>query len=219
MFLIPDARGRGLGPDAARAMAEAPLHHGERGRTRVTVDPYAWNERRGSRVGARRLRRGPPATTPSRRAHRRPWIPPWISFVARLAAMRSERIADTPWLVGLRVVLSVRVFRVRHRRLLQLLVPVVLAGVHILGRFIHESRPSRQLGARTSRRRDRARRRGAIGPRLAEQAVLVRVERRVQDVRLRSPTARISSSPPGTRRTPMRSTCSATRPRTCWPKP
>jgi aminoglycoside 6'-N-acetyltransferase len=41
MFLIPDARGRGLGPDAARAMAE---HLGERGRTRVTVDPYAWNE-------------------------------------------------------------------------------------------------------------------------------------------------------------------------------
>ena len=42
MFLIPDARGRGLGPDAARAMAEHLI--GERGRTRVTVDPYAWNE-------------------------------------------------------------------------------------------------------------------------------------------------------------------------------
>lgn len=42
MFLIPDARGRGLGPDAARAMAERLI--GERGRTRVTVDPYAWNE-------------------------------------------------------------------------------------------------------------------------------------------------------------------------------
>ena len=42
MFLIPDARGRGLGPDAARAMAEHLT--GERGRTRVTVDPYAWNE-------------------------------------------------------------------------------------------------------------------------------------------------------------------------------
>lgn len=42
MFLIPDARGRGLGPDAARAMA---LHLvDERGRARVTVDPYAWNE-------------------------------------------------------------------------------------------------------------------------------------------------------------------------------
>ena len=43
---------------------------------------------------------------------------------------------DTP-LVGLRVVLSVRRFRGRigHRRLLQFLVPVVLAGVHILGRF------------------------------------------------------------------------------------
>ena len=42
MFLIPDVRGRGLGPDAARAMAEHLI--GERGRTRVTVDPYAWNE-------------------------------------------------------------------------------------------------------------------------------------------------------------------------------
>jgi aminoglycoside 6'-N-acetyltransferase len=42
MFLIPSARGRGLGPDSARAMAEHLVH--ERRRTRVTVDPYAWNE-------------------------------------------------------------------------------------------------------------------------------------------------------------------------------
>jgi aminoglycoside 6'-N-acetyltransferase len=42
MFLIPSARGRGLGPDAARAMARHLLE--ERGRARVTVDPYAWNE-------------------------------------------------------------------------------------------------------------------------------------------------------------------------------
>ena len=42
MFLIPAARGRGLGPDAARAMAEHLVY--ERGRERVTVDPYAWNE-------------------------------------------------------------------------------------------------------------------------------------------------------------------------------
>jgi aminoglycoside 6'-N-acetyltransferase len=42
MFLIPEARGRGLGPDAARAMAEHLLR--ERCRERVTVDPYAWNE-------------------------------------------------------------------------------------------------------------------------------------------------------------------------------
>lgn len=41
MFLVPGARGHGLGPDAARAMTEHLL--GE-GRTRVTVDPYAWNE-------------------------------------------------------------------------------------------------------------------------------------------------------------------------------
>ena len=42
MFLVPAARGRGLGPDAARAMARH-LHE-ERGWTRVTVDPYTWNE-------------------------------------------------------------------------------------------------------------------------------------------------------------------------------
>lgn len=42
MFLVPAARGRGLGPDAARAMAEHLTR--ERGRKRVTVDPYAWNE-------------------------------------------------------------------------------------------------------------------------------------------------------------------------------
>ena len=42
MFLMPAARGRGLGPDAARAV----VRHlrDERGWTRVTVDPYAWNE-------------------------------------------------------------------------------------------------------------------------------------------------------------------------------
>jgi aminoglycoside 6'-N-acetyltransferase len=41
MFLVPSARGRGLGPDAARAMALHLLD--ECGRTRVTVDPYEWN--------------------------------------------------------------------------------------------------------------------------------------------------------------------------------
>ncbi|HEY5661085.1 MAG TPA: GNAT family protein [Gaiellaceae bacterium] len=43
MFLVPSARGRGLGPDAARAVAR---HlRDERGWRRVTVDPYLWNER------------------------------------------------------------------------------------------------------------------------------------------------------------------------------
>ena len=41
-FLIPSARGRGLMPDAARALAEALL---EEGWAEVTVDPYLWNER------------------------------------------------------------------------------------------------------------------------------------------------------------------------------
>jgi aminoglycoside 6'-N-acetyltransferase len=42
MFLVPDARGCGYGPDAARAVATALL---EQGWPRVTVDPYTWNER------------------------------------------------------------------------------------------------------------------------------------------------------------------------------
>lgn len=42
MFLVPAARGRGLGPDAGRATARHLLD--ERGWTRVTVDPYRWNE-------------------------------------------------------------------------------------------------------------------------------------------------------------------------------
>ena len=42
MFLIPEARGKGLGPDAARALATALR---DEGWTRITVDPYVWNER------------------------------------------------------------------------------------------------------------------------------------------------------------------------------
>jgi aminoglycoside 6'-N-acetyltransferase len=42
MFLVPEARGRGLGPEAARALVGRLL--GERGWRRVTVDPYLWNE-------------------------------------------------------------------------------------------------------------------------------------------------------------------------------
>ena len=42
MFLVANARGRRLGPDAARALASHLTD--ERGWTQVTVDPYAWNE-------------------------------------------------------------------------------------------------------------------------------------------------------------------------------
>ena len=41
-FLIPTARGRGLMPDAARALASSLL---DAGWEYVTVDPYEWNER------------------------------------------------------------------------------------------------------------------------------------------------------------------------------
>lgn len=41
MFLVPEARGRGLGPDAARTLTR---HLLAEGRDRITVDPYLWNE-------------------------------------------------------------------------------------------------------------------------------------------------------------------------------
>jgi aminoglycoside 6'-N-acetyltransferase len=42
MFLVPEARGRGLGPDAARALAQHLLER--EGWQTLTVDPYLWNE-------------------------------------------------------------------------------------------------------------------------------------------------------------------------------
>jgi aminoglycoside 6'-N-acetyltransferase len=42
MFLAPEARGRGLGPDAARSLARH-LRDGRRWNP-VTVDPYLWND-------------------------------------------------------------------------------------------------------------------------------------------------------------------------------
>jgi aminoglycoside 6'-N-acetyltransferase len=42
MFLIPSARGRGLGPDAAHAVA---LHLNANGLVHLTVDPYVGNPR------------------------------------------------------------------------------------------------------------------------------------------------------------------------------
>jgi aminoglycoside 6'-N-acetyltransferase len=61
MFLVPSARGRGLGPDAARAMAEHLLAAGTH--ARVTVDPYEWNEaaiRAWARAGFVEASRGHP---------------------------------------------------------------------------------------------------------------------------------------------------------------
>ena len=43
MFLVPEARGRGFGPDAARALATYLLQ--ETRRDRLTVDPYLSNAR------------------------------------------------------------------------------------------------------------------------------------------------------------------------------
>ena len=61
MFLVPSARGRGLGPDVARAMAEHLLASGTH--ARVTVDPYEWNEpaiRAWRRAGFVEVSRGHP---------------------------------------------------------------------------------------------------------------------------------------------------------------
>ena len=61
MFLVPSARGRRLGPDAARATAEHLLAAGSH--ARVTVDPYAWNDgaiRAWERAGFVEISRGHP---------------------------------------------------------------------------------------------------------------------------------------------------------------
>ena len=68
-FLVPGARGRGLMPDAARALAEALLADGW---LSVTVDPYAWNERavRGwANAGFVEVSRHPPDDE-----HRAAWV-------------------------------------------------------------------------------------------------------------------------------------------------
>jgi aminoglycoside 6'-N-acetyltransferase len=70
MFLIPEARGGHLGPDAARAMAAHLVE--ERGGERVTVDPYAWNEgavRAWERAGFVEVSRHEPDA-----GHTAPWI-------------------------------------------------------------------------------------------------------------------------------------------------
>ena len=70
MFLAPAARGRGLGPDAARALARHLLD--ERGWTHLTVDPYLSNE---SAVRAwRRAGFVDVAERPADDEHEQPWL-------------------------------------------------------------------------------------------------------------------------------------------------
>ena len=70
MFLIPAARRRGLGPDAARVLARS--LRDDRGWTRVTVDPYESNEpaiRAWRKAGFVEVDRRPPDEE-----HRAPWV-------------------------------------------------------------------------------------------------------------------------------------------------
>ena len=69
MFLIPSARGRGNGPDAARALAERLRDEGWEG---LIVDPYLWNERA---IGAwRRAGFEPVEERPADDDHTAPWL-------------------------------------------------------------------------------------------------------------------------------------------------
>lgn len=70
MFLAPTARGRGLGPDAGRALAEHLLR--ERGWRSVTVDPYLWNER--AVAAWRKAGFEPVEERPADAEHPRPWL-------------------------------------------------------------------------------------------------------------------------------------------------
>lgn len=70
MFLAPGERGRGLGPDAASALARHLV--AERGWTRLTVDPYVWNER--AIQGWRRAGFEPIEERPPDEEHTAPWL-------------------------------------------------------------------------------------------------------------------------------------------------
>jgi aminoglycoside 6'-N-acetyltransferase len=84
MFLIPSARGRGLGPDAAQALAHWLLSAGQR--RRITVDPYLSNERAiraWAKAGFRPLEKHEPHYE-----HASPWLlmaldRTWIGLQAR----------------------------------------------------------------------------------------------------------------------------------------
>jgi len=70
MFLVPHARGRGLGPDAGRTVARHLRE--QRGWARVTVDPYVWNEaavRAWRRAGFVDVEEHPPDAE-----HAAPWL-------------------------------------------------------------------------------------------------------------------------------------------------
>jgi aminoglycoside 6'-N-acetyltransferase len=69
MFLVPAARGRGYGPDAARALAQ---HLTAAGRTPLTVDPYLWNER--AIAAWREAGFEPVEERPSDDEHSAPWM-------------------------------------------------------------------------------------------------------------------------------------------------
>jgi aminoglycoside 6'-N-acetyltransferase len=68
-FLIPAARGLGLMPDAARALAQQLL---DEGWEYVTVDPYAWNER--ALKGWRNAGFVPVSRHPPDDDHRAEWV-------------------------------------------------------------------------------------------------------------------------------------------------
>ena len=70
MFLVPAARDRGLGPDAARALARWLISSG--GMDHVTVDPYIVNGRAvraWEKAGFRRIGKGQPDDE-----HTKPWF-------------------------------------------------------------------------------------------------------------------------------------------------
>ena len=98
----------------------------------------------------------------------------WLKCPAELkAAVEGDRLSLSPAPGSSSARSESAFFGVGSGRLVELVVAVVLARVRSI-LLCHEGRPSRLVGTRTSGRRDRPRRRRAIGPKLAEQAVLVR---------------------------------------------
>jgi aminoglycoside 6'-N-acetyltransferase len=69
MFLVPSARGRGLGPDAARTLAEQLVTEGW---AEVTADPYLWNEH--AIRGWTKAGFAPVGERPADAEHTAPWL-------------------------------------------------------------------------------------------------------------------------------------------------
>jgi len=198
MFLVPAARGRGLGPDAARAVA---LYlQSERGLVESHRRPVSLQ-----RGGEARWRRAASGT--SRSTSRTPITPRGAPHASSRANRRRDRRQRRFGRSGSGTVTD----RSRRCGRPRAGVPYpVLSMKVVLADNSELELPDGATGLDAAR---------AIGPKLADEAVLVRSNGRVQICGCRWRTAgRSRSSLRGTRTTRTRSRFCGTPLRTCWPR-